>query len=170
MFYFHICWILILKEQVNNSISMMYFYSLSDYWLFWTDEPFPPSQRKCIEQDRDHITIAWEPPENDRGNPVQGYIVERKELKSNRWTPINRGLVPVRHQPMIRIPNPGLCNCTTRNFFQFVVFSRTVSLRMRRLQKGRNMNTESWQSMRLETLNPAFRVNLSLPNLQKVRD
>lgn len=50
---------------------------------------------KCIEQDRDHIIIGWEPPENDGGNPVQGYIVERKEPKSNRWTPINRGLVKV---------------------------------------------------------------------------
>ncbi|XP_052707844.1 twitchin-like isoform X13 [Crassostrea angulata] len=57
------------------------------------DEPFPPSMPKCIEQDRDHIIIGWEPPENDGGNPVQGYIVERKEPKSNRWTPINRGLV-----------------------------------------------------------------------------
>lgn len=60
-----------------------------------TDEPFPPSMPKCIEQDRDHIIIGWEPPENDGGNPVQGYIVERKEPKSNRWTPINRGLVKV---------------------------------------------------------------------------
>lgn len=59
------------------------------------DEPFPPSMPKCIEQDRDHIIIGWEPPENDGGNPVQGYIVERKEPKSNRWTPINRGLVKV---------------------------------------------------------------------------
>ncbi|XP_061166987.1 twitchin-like isoform X9 [Saccostrea echinata] len=58
------------------------------------DEPFPPSQPKCIEQDKDHIVIAWEPPENDGGNPVKGYIVERKEPRSNRWTPINRGLVP----------------------------------------------------------------------------
>ena len=118
MFNFHICWI------INNSISKMYFDSLRDYWLFWTDEPFPPSQPKCIEQDRDHITIAWEPPENDGGNPVQGYIVERKEPKSNRWTPINRGLVPVRHRPMIRIPNPWLCNC----MYVFVPLEISINL------------------------------------------
>lgn len=56
----------------------------SKFYLPSTDEPFPPSMPKCIEQDRDHIVIGWEPPENDGGNPVQGYIVERKEPKSNR--------------------------------------------------------------------------------------
>lgn len=37
------------------------------------------------EQDRDHITIQWEPPSNDGGAPITGYEVERKEPKTNRW-------------------------------------------------------------------------------------
>lgn len=99
------------KNPFGNSLFIFHlsnFYALqcrvltSKWRTFWvifyfpsTDEPFPPSMPKCIEQDRDHIIIGWEPPENDGGNPVQGYIVERKEPKSNRWTPINRGLVKV---------------------------------------------------------------------------
>ncbi|KAK3103159.1 hypothetical protein FSP39_016894 [Pinctada imbricata] len=58
------------------------------------DEPFPPSQPQCKERDRDHITITWQPPEKDGGAPVEGYNVERKEPKSNRWTKINKDLVP----------------------------------------------------------------------------
>ncbi|XP_021346443.1 twitchin-like isoform X8 [Mizuhopecten yessoensis] len=54
------------------------------------DEPFPPGQPQVADQNRDHITIKWEPPESDGGNPIQGYNVERKEPKSNRWVKVNR--------------------------------------------------------------------------------
>lgn len=49
------------------------------------DEPFPPGQPKVKDQDRDHITVQWEPPENDGGAPITGYEVERREPKTNRW-------------------------------------------------------------------------------------
>ena len=66
---------------------------------FWSsDEPFPPGQPKCVARDRDHIKIKWEPPENDGGNPVKAYDVERKEPKTNRWAKINKEPVTVSYE------------------------------------------------------------------------
>lgn len=50
-----------------------------------SDEPNAPGAPTPKEQDRDHITIQWEPPSNDGGAPITGYEVERKEPKTNRW-------------------------------------------------------------------------------------
>ncbi len=57
------------------------------------DEPGPPGTPECASRDRDHIEVKWSPPRNDGGNPVQGYIVERREKsgKKKEWTKINRG-------------------------------------------------------------------------------
>lgn len=35
------------------------------------------------------IEIKWNPPKSDGGAPIQGYIIERKEPKSNRWVKVN---------------------------------------------------------------------------------
>lgn len=62
-------------------------------------------------------------------------------------------------------------NVLKENYLKLVLlnlFDRIVSLRMRRLQKERSMNTESWLSMRPEIPNPVFPVNQSLPSLPKV--
>ena len=64
--------------------------------------------------------MKWAPPRNDGGNPVKGYIVERREkaAKKKEWTKINRGevhkvcltsefmiyvtiLIPVYRQPIL---------------------------------------------------------------------
>lgn len=65
-----------------------------DLYLF-ADEPFPPGQPKCVDRDRTHIKMKWEPPENDGGNPVKSYDVERKEPKTNRWAKINKEPITV---------------------------------------------------------------------------
>ncbi len=38
--------------------------------------------------------MAWEPPRKDGGAPIVGYVVERKDPKSNRWTKLNRDPFP----------------------------------------------------------------------------
>jgi hypothetical protein len=68
-------------------------YNISNFFL--SDEPFPPGQPKCVDRDREHIKIKWEPPENDGGNPVKAYDVERKDPKTNRWGKINKEPVTV---------------------------------------------------------------------------
>jgi hypothetical protein len=56
-------------------------------------EPGAPGTPECVSRDRDHIEVKWASPRNDGGNPVQGYIVERREkaAKKKEWTKINRG-------------------------------------------------------------------------------
>ncbi|VEL06667.1 unnamed protein product [Protopolystoma xenopodis] len=49
------------------------------------DEPDPPGQVQIVERDSTQIDLKWDPPDNDGGAPISGYIVERKEPKLNRW-------------------------------------------------------------------------------------
>ncbi|KAI8488689.1 Titin-like, partial [Branchiostoma belcheri] len=49
------------------------------------DVPEPPQNLKVVSVTKSQITIAYEPPENDGGAAVTGYMVERKEKNSPRW-------------------------------------------------------------------------------------
>ncbi|GAU87381.1 hypothetical protein RvY_00244-2 [Ramazzottius varieornatus] len=51
--------------------------------------PGEPGQPEAVDTDRDHITIAWTPPETTGGSPITGYDVERKDEKG-RWVKVNR--------------------------------------------------------------------------------
>lgn len=42
---------------------------------------------------RDGMTVAWEPPDEDGGLEVSGYIIERKEVRSDRWIRANKNPV-----------------------------------------------------------------------------
>lgn len=35
-------------------------------------------------------TLTWQPPENDGGSPITGYIIERTTGYSSRWTKVNK--------------------------------------------------------------------------------
>ncbi|CAF4579023.1 unnamed protein product [Rotaria sp. Silwood1] len=56
-------------------------------------EPGQPGTPECVTRDREHIELKWNPPRSDGGNPIKGYIVERREkaAKKKEWTDINRG-------------------------------------------------------------------------------
>ena len=71
--------------HLGNSVVLRF----NNSFFMCTDEPFPPGQPQAKEQDRDHITIKWEPPENDGGAPITGYDIERKEPKGNRWIKVS---------------------------------------------------------------------------------
>lgn len=36
------------------------------------------------------MTVAWNPPDEDGGLEVSGYIIERKEVRSDRWVRANK--------------------------------------------------------------------------------
>ncbi|KAL3313329.1 hypothetical protein Ciccas_008070, partial [Cichlidogyrus casuarinus] len=65
-------------------------------WLETEAATLPDAPRGLIikDHDRDHIDLKWEAPRSDGGAPIQGYIVERKEPKSNRWVKITKSPVP----------------------------------------------------------------------------
>jgi titin len=51
------------------------------------DAPDAPSVTDIF---RDSCLVTWQPPANDGGSPVTGYIVERTSSFSPRWTPVNK--------------------------------------------------------------------------------
>ena len=34
--------------------------------------------------------LSWNPPKDDGNSPVNNYIVEKKDKKSGRWTPVTK--------------------------------------------------------------------------------
>lgn len=53
--------------------------------IFFQDPPGPPGTPKCVTTTPDSITLSWTPPKKDGGNPVRGYIVERRGPDDDRW-------------------------------------------------------------------------------------
>ncbi|XP_071624456.1 immunoglobulin-like and fibronectin type III domain-containing protein 1 isoform X2 [Heliangelus exortis] len=50
------------------------------------DKPQPPvGPVKIIENSGNSITIAWKPPKDDGGKPVQSYIVESQQVGKDSW-------------------------------------------------------------------------------------
>ena len=54
--------------------------------MFMTDTPGAPGKPECIEFTEDSAMITWDAPRKDGGNPIKGYVVEKKEKGDNRWT------------------------------------------------------------------------------------
>jgi hypothetical protein len=50
------------------------------------DPPGKPGTPECTGTTSDSISLSWEPPTRDGGNPIKEYIVEKREKGSNRWT------------------------------------------------------------------------------------
>ncbi|CAF92417.1 unnamed protein product, partial [Tetraodon nigroviridis] len=55
-----------------------------------TNVPGPPGRPTVFDISRDGMTVAWNPPEEDGGLEVSGYIIERKEVRSDRWVRANK--------------------------------------------------------------------------------
>ncbi|XP_071479592.1 twitchin-like [Diadema antillarum] len=53
------------------------------------DEPDAPSAPKIDGMDRNSAQLGWEPPTNDGGSPVTGYIVEFRPVDAKDWQKAN---------------------------------------------------------------------------------
>ncbi len=49
------------------------------------DTPGPPTNVKITEVTNDSATVTWEPPENDGGDAVKAYHVEKREASKKAW-------------------------------------------------------------------------------------
>ena len=49
------------------------------------DEPGAPGRPEPTDWDKDFVDLKWEPPKNDGGAPITGYIVEKKERGTGKW-------------------------------------------------------------------------------------
>lgn len=48
--------------------------------------PDAPSKPDLKDWARDHAIITWKAPENDGGAPITGYIIEKKDNNTTKWT------------------------------------------------------------------------------------
>uniref|UniRef100_A0A8C7FHA4 Myosin binding protein C3 n=1 Tax=Oncorhynchus kisutch TaxID=8019 RepID=A0A8C7FHA4_ONCKI len=53
------------------------------------DAPDPPSAPRILSVGEDSCVVQWDPPKSDGGNPIIGYVLERKKKKSYRWMRLN---------------------------------------------------------------------------------
>ncbi|XP_068594541.1 myosin-binding protein C, cardiac-type [Brachionichthys hirsutus] len=53
------------------------------------DVPDPPQEVKILSVGEDSCVVQWDPPLFDGGQPVIGYVLERKKTKSYRWMRLN---------------------------------------------------------------------------------
>ncbi len=63
----------------------MYHFAMSH---FLVDVPGSPGKPEVVEVDSNSMTITWTPPKKDGGSPVTGYIIEKKDRYSIRWTKV----------------------------------------------------------------------------------
>ena len=49
------------------------------------EEPGAPGRPEPTDWDKDFVDLKWEPPKNDGGAPITGYIVEKKEKGTGKW-------------------------------------------------------------------------------------
>ncbi|KAM5248409.1 myosin-binding protein C, cardiac-type [Ctenodactylus gundi] len=69
------------EDQVNLTVKVI-------------DVPDAPAAPKISNVGEDSCTVQWEPPAYDGGQPILGYILERKKKKSYRWMRLNFDLLP----------------------------------------------------------------------------
>ncbi|KAM4743748.1 myosin-binding protein C, cardiac-type [Anableps anableps] len=53
------------------------------------DVPDPPRAPKILSVGEDSCSVQWEPPHFNGGDPIIGYVLERKKLRSYRWMRLN---------------------------------------------------------------------------------
>ena len=58
--------------------------------MFLSDPPSPPRNVLADDVTKTSCKLTWEPPETDNGSPVTGYLVERCEGKSSRWSKVTK--------------------------------------------------------------------------------
>ena len=53
--------------------------------MYLTDKPGPPQNLGVTNYTENSVSIKYEPPEDDGGTEVTGYVIERREAKRTNW-------------------------------------------------------------------------------------
>ncbi|OZC09937.1 hypothetical protein X798_03043 [Onchocerca flexuosa] len=54
------------------------------------DEPGKPTTPEITDWDIDQVNLAWQPPANDGGDPITGYIIEKRKKHAKDWVECSR--------------------------------------------------------------------------------
>ncbi|XP_064646233.1 titin-like [Lineus longissimus] len=58
----------------------------AEFELKVLDKPSPPRDLKVTDVQRESISVAWQPSEDDGGSPITSYILEKRDAKKTSWT------------------------------------------------------------------------------------
>ena len=53
--------------------------------FFSSDPPSKPGKPEVKDYDKNWCQLKWKAPENDGGQPITGYIIEKKDKYSSKW-------------------------------------------------------------------------------------
>lgn len=56
------------------------------YGMFFTDPPGAPGTPDIVDWDKDLVDLKWLAPSRDGGSPITGYLIEKKEVGTTKWT------------------------------------------------------------------------------------
>ncbi|XP_030074495.1 myomesin-3 [Microcaecilia unicolor] len=73
--------------------------------------PGAPLSVKCRDVNKDSLLLSWTPPSDDRGSPIFGYYIERRDTETDEWVPCNESPVKI-----CRFPVSGLVEGKTYQF------------------------------------------------------
>ena len=58
---------------------------------FKTDKPTKPEgPLEVLDIYRDRCRLAWKPPQDDGGLPIQSYIVESQDMETQKWVKVGK--------------------------------------------------------------------------------
>lgn len=77
-------------DLTSFNSSVQHIYSI---FVISTDRPDAPDSVKIDDYDRNSVYLSWRAPGRDGGNPIKGYIVEKRTPKGD-WIKATAGLVP----------------------------------------------------------------------------
>lgn len=63
-------------------------YRINIFFLFLA-RPSAPRELKVLDIIRNTVQLSWEPPEDDGGSPVTGYIIEKREVSRKTWIKVS---------------------------------------------------------------------------------
>jgi titin len=62
----------------------------AEFELKVLDVPSPPRDLKVTDVQREAISVAWQPSEDDGGSPITNYILEKRDAKKTTWSSAGR--------------------------------------------------------------------------------
>ncbi len=54
-------------------------------FLCYLDVPSAPKNLEAVKADKETVELAWETPSYDGGEPLTGYVIERRDAARNSW-------------------------------------------------------------------------------------